>query len=260
MRVWAPVRWISSLLLGLACIAAVHASIVVTYDGPPSGSTCTLAQAISAANAANGVVATAVRLFHDRRQLRRRSARVEHDFDKQPVDHHADRHRQLLVRAQCAAADREHDRHLHAKVRRRRSSPSHTGDPTPTTANAFRFFYVSGGLRRTAGRLADAGQMTVLQGGYAKGGDSGYGGGGAGMGGAIFNQGSLTLSSVSLIGNTAQGGAANVIADTSGGGGMGQDGRSLQRRRLWRRAAAADYGGGGSGRRRLGRRWRRRIH
>ena len=54
-RAWAPVCWISGLLLGFMCIAAVHANIVVTYDGPPDANTCTLAQAINAANAANAV-------------------------------------------------------------------------------------------------------------------------------------------------------------------------------------------------------------
>ena len=66
---------------------------------------------------------------------------------------------------------------------------SHVGDPAPATANAFRFFYVSGGLELPAGSLSMV--NTVLQGGYAKGGDSQIGGGGAGMGGAIFNQGQL---------------------------------------------------------------------
>src|SRR5580765_4164885 len=54
-HVWAPACWISGLLLCFACTAAVHASIIVTYDGPPDANTCTLAQAINAANDANGV-------------------------------------------------------------------------------------------------------------------------------------------------------------------------------------------------------------
>jgi hypothetical protein len=103
----------------------------------------------------------------------------------------------------------------------------HVGDPTPTTANAFRLFYVSGGMELPPGTLLIV--SAVLQGGYAKGGDSGTGGGGAGMGGAIFNQGSLSLQYVSLIGNTAQGGEANAVHQGgvplgNGGGGMGQDG------------------------------------
>ncbi len=80
----------------------------------------------------------------------------------------------------------------------------HVGDPEPATANAFRFFYVSGGMESPAGSLAL--QNLTLRGGYAKGGDSYAGGGGAGMGGAIFNQGTLALGAVALIANGAQGG------------------------------------------------------
>jgi hypothetical protein len=100
----------------------------------------------------------------------------------------------------------------------------HVGDPTPATANAFRFFYVSGGLEIQGGSLTL--QNTVLRGGYAKGGDAGFGGGGAGMGGAIFNQGAVALVNVSLLANTARGGSANVLVGFPGGGGMGQDGYS----------------------------------
>jgi len=103
---------------------------------------------------------------------------------------------------------------------------SHTGDPSPTTANAFRLFYISGGL---SGSGLPSGHLTMyyatLEKGYAKGGNSGGfdAGGGAGMGGAIFNQGQLTLFSVSLLGNTAHGGNQSGAAN-AGGGGMGQDG------------------------------------
>ena len=121
---------------------------------------------------------------------------------------------------------------------------SHTGDPTPLTANAFRFFYVSGGL---AGELP-AGSLTlvnmILQGGYAKGGDSGTGGGGAAMGGAIFNQGALALTNVSLIGNHAQGGGAGVTGGQAGGG-MGQDG-GLSEGGGFGGAIGGSYGGSGS--------------
>lgn len=103
---------------------------------------------------------------------------------------------------------------------------THTGDPTPTAANAFRFFYVSGGL---AGELP-AGNLTLhnltLVGGVIKGGDGGHqGGGGAGMGGAIFNQGTLTLRAVTLRANAARGGDGGTggPGTNGGGGGMGQD-------------------------------------
>jgi len=98
---------------------------------------------------------------------------------------------------------------------------SHSGDPAPATANAFRLFYIAGGLEFGPGALTLT--NTVLQGGYAKGGDAGDGGGGAGMGGAIFNQGTLALVNVSLIGNSARGGGTADTGLIEGGGGMGQD-------------------------------------
>src|SRR5581483_6265035 len=97
---------------------------------------------------------------------------------------------------------------------------SHVGDPTPATADAFRFFYVSGGMESPAGALTL--HRLTLRGGYAKGGDSGNGGGGAGMGGAIFNQGTLALIDTTILGCTAHGG--NYNPNIYGGGGMGQDG------------------------------------
>jgi len=99
----------------------------------------------------------------------------------------------------------------------------HIGDPTPTTVNAFRLFYVSGGLEAPAGNLVLQG--LTLRGGYAKGGDGNYGGDGAGMGGAIFNQGTLELDAVTLVANTAQGGNTDSSHPTGSGGGMGEDAR-----------------------------------
>ena len=99
----------------------------------------------------------------------------------------------------------------------------HIGDPTPATANAFRFFYVSGGMESTAGSLTL--RSLTLRGGYAKGGDSNYGGDGAGMGGAIFNQGTLELDAVTLVDNTAQGGNTDSSHRIGSGGGMGEDAR-----------------------------------
>src|SRR5262249_21266900 len=102
---------------------------------------------------------------------------------------------------------------------------SHVGDPTPATANAFRFFYVSGGLELPAGSLTL--HNLALIGGYSKGGDAGYGGGGAGLGGAIFNQGSTTLDSVTVTGNAAVGGGWQPAGSSGfGGGGLGQDATS----------------------------------
>lgn len=93
---------------------------------------------------------------------------------------------------------------------------------SPTTP-PMRFFYVSGG---SPFGIA-AGNLTLrdlqLQGGLARGGNSHLGGGGAGMGGALFNQGVLTLDSVTLYANIAQGGGDPGGASQAGGGGIGQD-------------------------------------
>ncbi len=94
------------------------------------------------------------------------------------------------------------------------------------TTDALRFFFVSGGQSGLA-----TGSLTVenvtLANGLAKGGNSDTGGGGAGMGGAIFNMGMLTLTDVTLQGNTAHGGDSGISAvggtGTHGGGGIGQD-------------------------------------
>jgi hypothetical protein len=79
------------------------------------------------------------------------------------------------------------------------------------TANALRFFYVSGGLSGLP-----AGSLTLrdltLRDGLAKGGDSQGGGGGMGAGGAIFSQGAVTLDRVTLTGNTALGGSDRISA------------------------------------------------
>ncbi len=85
----------------------------------------------------------------------------------------------------------------------------------------FRLFYVSGGMELPAGSLTM--DNVTLEGGTAKGGDSNNGGGGLGAGGAIFNQGTLTLTDVTLLGNNATGGSSGVSGLGGGGGGMGQD-------------------------------------
>ena len=199
--------------------------IVVTDAGAPTSSTCTLAQAIGLANSANFVDAASV-------------GSATTDFGScqtiPPLTPPPSGPYTLLV-GPAAITLTTIDNYWYGP----NALPpiastitivptsgilklvaSHVGDPTPATANAFRFFYVSGGLELPAGSLTVV--NSILQGGYAKGGDSGSGGGGAGMGGAIFNQGSLVLTQVSLIGDTAQGGSST--AGSSSGGGMGQDG------------------------------------
>jgi hypothetical protein len=94
-------------------------------------------------------------------------------------------------------------------------------DSTAGTPN-FRLFYVSGGFDGLA-----AGNLTLedltLQGGVAQGGNSLGGGGGLGAGGAIFNQGTLALTGVTLTNNQAVGGSGGGFAAGTGGGGMGED-------------------------------------
>lgn len=64
----------------------------------------------------------------------------------------------------------------------------------------------------------------TLSGGIARGGDGDRGGAGAGLGGAIFNQGGLLLLGVTLSENQALGGAVTGLNASQGGGGMGADG------------------------------------
>jgi hypothetical protein len=101
-----------------------------------------------------------------------------------------------------------------------------------TNAPKFRFLYISGGLsyETNTGVGLAAGSLTLnnltLTGGLAKGGDAaGQAGGGAGMGGAIFNQGTLAMTAVNLIANTAMGGLGGLAhSGGGGGGGIGSDG------------------------------------
>jgi hypothetical protein len=97
------------------------------------------------------------------------------------------------------------------------------------SAPAFRLLYVSGGMELPAGSLTM--DNVTLSGGLAKGGNGG--GGGLGAGGAIFNQGTLSLTGVTLTDNEALGGTGSGVGGLSiGGGGMGSD---------------ADFNGNGGG-------------
>jgi hypothetical protein len=98
-----------------------------------------------------------------------------------------------------------------------------------------RFFYVSGGLSYAPANYSGLpfGRLVLLNltlsGGAVKGGNgAGQGGGGAGMGGAIFNQGALTLTNVTIVGCTALGGSCNTNSSAGGGGGIGQDAAGFQ--------------------------------
>ena len=107
---------------------------------------------------------------------------------------------------------------------------------------AFRIFYVGGGESLTSNynpptdfsSLPARGSLTLInltiENGLAQGGaggtsTQGNGGGGLGAGGAIYNQCTLTLQGVTLIGNQALGGASGSGTSTNngdpgGGGGM----------------------------------------
>ncbi|HWS27751.1 MAG TPA: choice-of-anchor Q domain-containing protein, partial [Xanthomonadales bacterium] len=94
-----------------------------------------------------------------------------------------------------------------------------------------RFFYVGANPQSTATpgyNTPGAGTLTLnnltLSGGRQQGGRSWRSGGGAGMGGAIFNQGLLSLVGVTLNNNQAIGGASGQSSDFPNGGGMGADG------------------------------------
>jgi len=90
----------------------------------------------------------------------------------------------------------------------------------------FRFFFVSSGVSTLPPGNLILNNLT-LTGGLAQGGSSGpaqwSGGGAAGLGGAIFNQGALTLTTVTFNQNTARGGNGSHApgGGTSGGGGLG---------------------------------------
>ncbi len=93
-----------------------------------------------------------------------------------------------------------------------------------------RFFYVGANPQSTATpgyNTPGAGSLVLkdltLSGGRQQGGRGFRAGGGAGMGGAIFNQGSLSLQGVTLSNNRATGGTS--AQSSSGGGGMGDDPR-----------------------------------
>ena len=112
------------------------------------------------------------------------------------------------------------------------------------TADALRFFYVSGGLELPTGSLTL--DNLTLTGGLAKGGNSELGGGGLGAGGAIFNQGALVLDGVTLDANQAIGGSSGVNSVASaGGGGMGQDGSDYNGGGFGGSFPTGDYGGAG---------------
>src|SRR5262249_7742295 len=89
-----------------------------------------------------------------------------------------------------------------------------------STAPNFRLFYASGGFGGLAAGRFTLDNLTV-EGGLALGGSSGTGGGGLGAGGAIFNQGTVNLTAVTLTQDQAVGGSGGASVNF-GGGGIGQ--------------------------------------
>jgi hypothetical protein len=236
------VRHLGARHLAIACVLAAsasraHASSIVVHDiGGPTVSTCTLAQAINAANAASNIN---IFSYGSTSGSGSCSAAVDFSFDISfdpalPQTIALDSVDNYWYGPNALPPIATNIRIIGSDAGTTLLAV-HSGDPTPDTTHAFRFFYVSGGLD---GEIHDnaaqpvAGTLTleniVLQGGYAKGGNSRYGGGGAGMGGAIFNQGTLKLFDVSLIGNVAQGGGYDPLGPDAryAGGGMGQDAQS----------------------------------
>ena len=210
-----------------SCLMAIDAqcgTIAVSYDGPPTAQTCTLAQAIQWANGVNGITPAAVGSATPAGNCSGATFGFNVIYlSNLPVitlttiDNYWYGPNALPPIA--SAIDITPDGTSPATT----IIASHTGDPSPQTSAAFRFFYVSGGLQGELPQGTLVLENVTLQGGYAKGGDSNFGGGGAGMGGAIFNQGYLELANVSLIGNTAHGGHTLGTGYPSAGGGMGQD-------------------------------------
>lgn len=107
---------------------------------------------------------------------------------------------------------------------------------TVTLGNSprLRFFYIGADPQSTATpgyNTPGPGSLTLkdltLSGGRQQGGASERGGAGAGLGGAIYNQGTLSLQGVTLENNQAVGGASALFTISSNdGGGLGADANS----------------------------------
>jgi hypothetical protein len=225
-------------LLGLLAAPAAQAAITVTDTGAGSATTCTLAQAILAANLANnpgnatpagattvsplsqsaatgtglGTCAGAVAGANTIRL----PTGVVIDFSAGSADNAWYGPNALPPIASTIAIEGNGATLRIAFV----------------PAARLRFFFVGADPQSAATpgyNTPGPGNLTLrnltLDGGVQRGGHSRRGGGGAGLGGAIFNQGTLTLSGVTLLNNLAVGGSGATGTGTNGGG-MAQDGTS----------------------------------
>lgn len=247
-------RW---AVLGLALLVAPAwaGTITVTHSGAASNSTCTLAQAIYAANLVNNLSATYPTSGYTDRSA---TATVNQYGHTPPGSSTAD---PLSISSAtsagtgtCATAGVGSNTIVFDTVKLGTTLSFNTPDNDWYGPNALppiastividggaggitlqninptrlRFFYVGADASSTATpgyNTPGAGKLTLkhvsLSGGRQLGGNGA--GGGAGMGGAIFNQGSLTIDSSTLSGNVATGGSggAGVADGNGGGGGMG---------------------------------------
>src|SRR6478609_5082475 len=168
---WCSMKW-ALAVFGIACSMNAAAQVItVTDSGQSTDTTCTLAQAINAANAANNVTAAAdgsiapvgncpgasigtnTILFTPAVQTITLTSADNHWYGPNALP--------PIGSGIQIIGSSDHGLTLVA---------SHAGDPSPSTGNAFRFFYVSGGFELPAGSLLLV--NVVLRGGVAKGGDS----------------------------------------------------------------------------------------
>jgi hypothetical protein len=226
-------------LLGLLAVPAAQAAIIdVTDTGAASATTCTLGQAISAANLANNPG----------------NATPAGATTTSPLSGSAAMDIGIGTCTGAVAGANSIRLPSGAAINLEAASPDNYWygpnalPPIASTitiegngaalriafvpATRLRFFYVGADPQSTATpgyNTPGPGKLTLrnltIDGGVQRGGNSRNGGGGAGLGGAIFNQGTLTLDGVTLTNNMAVGGSGGS-GTASGGGGMGQNGVS----------------------------------
>jgi hypothetical protein len=214
--------------------SASQAAIVVTDTGTASAGTCTLAQAIHAANRANNPdnttpagATTVAPLSHSATTDAGTCAGAAAGpntiqlppaatigFSSDAVDNYWYGPNALPPIASTIVIE----------------GAGSTLSITIGTSPRLRFFFIGAdpaGSATPGYNTPGPGVLTLrhltLRGGRQVGGASSRGGAGAGLGGAVFNQGTLTLDAVTLTDNQAIGGSTN-ITEAFAGGGMGSNG------------------------------------